>query len=1515
MKKILGLDLGTNSIGWALIEQDFDNKQGKIFGMGSRIIPMSQDVLGEFDKGNSVSQTSERTRLRSIRRLRERYLLRRERLHRVLNVLGFLPMHYRNQIDFEKKLGKFIEGTEPKIAYENGAFLFKSSFNEMLEEFRMHQSASVGTNTKVPFDWAIYFLRKKALTEKIEKEELAWIILNFNQKRGYYQLRGEDEEERANRLEEFFSLKVVDINVDDIPNKKGDSWYSLTLENGWVYRRPSKVPLDDWLGKIKDFIVTTDLDDQGNPKIDKEGNIKRSFRAPSEDDWGLRKKKTEKEILESSKTVGQFIYESLLANPKQKIKGKLVRTIERKFYKDELNQILISQKRFHPELSDSNLMGDCIRELYKFNYSHQNFLVSKDMIHLLIEDIIFYQRPLRSQKSSIGNCPFEFKTYEREGVIKNVPYKVAPKSHPLFQEFRLLQWISNLRIIRKQDDADVTIEFLDTKEKTEALFQYLMTQYEVDCNKVISFLLTMNGFKGKELKTHAGKYRWNYVYDSETGESKTYPANTTRAEFIKRLSKVDGFEPSRYTEQFEESLWHLVYSVKDKVEFEKALRKFSRRNNLEMDSFVENFKRIPPYKSEFGSYSLKAIKKFLSLMRFGLSWNEESINDSTRNRIENLLTGEYDPDIKDKVRELAKEFQSIEDFQGLPIWFASYLIYGRHSEASELVKWSSSDDMGLFIQEFKQHSLRNPIVEQVVLETLRVVKDIWDKYGKGEKGFFDEIHIELGREMKNPAEQRAKLTNLISENENTNLRIKSLLIELLQDPSVENVRPYSPIQQEILKIYEEGVLKSDIEIPDDIIKISKTAQPSKADLQRYKLWLEQKYRSPYTGKIIPINKLFTPAYEIEHIIPQSRYFDDSLSNKVICESAVNKLKDNKLGLEFIRSFNGQRVSLGYGEEVEIFSESAYKDFIQDNYSKKPAKKRKLLLDELPDQMVERQMNDTRYISKFITSILSNVVRSEENDTGFNSKNVIPGNGKITSALKQDWGLNDVWNELILPRFQRMNQLTETSVFTAWNENHQKYLPTVPLEFAKGFQKKRIDHRHHAMDALVIACATRDHVNYLNNEHALGKKYKGKEEKQKRRFDLKHKLCYKKHNGHSKEHFNWVFIKPWDSFAKEAKESLQKIIVSFKQNHRVINKTSNKYLSYKNEEGKLRLDRNGDPLKVLTKQTKGDSWAIRRAIHKDTVSGPVSLRTVKTVSISVALDNPINILNKKLKNKIAELEKLKYNKTLILKYFKDRKYMFEGENVARVDVYFFEEDLAASRVNLDTSFSLKKIQSVTDTAIRKILVNHLVKYENIKDEKGKIIPAETLAFTPEGIEEMNKNILELNGGKYHQPIFKVRTFEPKGNKFQVGYTGNKPSKLVEAAKGTNLFFAIYINEEGKRNFETIPFNLVMERQKQGEGPVPKLNEKGDKLMFYLSPNDLVYVPVVEADVYSISFENLDPNRIFKIASFTGGRLYAMPVNTANSIVDKLEFGPLNKMEFTKEKSRCIKLHLDRLGEII
>jgi len=1509
-KQILGLDLGTNSIGWALIEKEDHKANGNIIAAGSRIIPMSQDILGKFDSGVSISQTAERTNFRGIRRLRERHLLRRERLHRVLKILNFLPEHYATQIDFEKRLGQFIPETEPKLPYifhkENNRseFVFKTSFNEMVKDFSLHQPQLLENDKKIPYDWTIYYLRKKALTDRIEKEELAWLLLHFNQKRGYYQLRGEDEEETPNKLIEFYSLKVIDVIATD--DKKGDEvWYNVHLENGWIYRRTSKVFLD-WVDKIKEFIVTTDVNDDGSIKTDKEGKEKRSFRAPAENDWTLLKKKTEFDIDKSHKTVGAYIYDTLLQKPDQKIKGKLVRVIERTFYKAELEIILKIQQQFHTELQNKKLYQLCLEELYENNEGHRKSIGAKDFVHFFLNDIIFYQRPLKSKKSQVSNCKFESRTYIKDGVKQIESLKCIAASHPLFQEYRLWQWLQNLRIIEKETDNIVTTQFLNTQETWVNLFEWLNERKEIDNKALISYLV-------KPLKLKANDYRWNYVYD-ETNDSKKYPCNETKAQIKSRLAKCKNIPLDFLNKEKEEALWHILYSVEDKFDIEKALKTFAAKNNLE-DDFVENFKKFPPFKKEYGAYSAKAIKKLLPLLRMGKYWDESNFHQQTKERIEKLLSGEFDENIRTRVRDKTINLNTVNDFSGLPQWLASYIVYDRHSEDRETKKWKTPAD----IEKIEQHSLRNPIVEQLINETLQVVKAIWLQHGEGKENFFDEIHIELGREMKNPADKRKQMTNQINENENTNLRMKAMLMELMNDGDAENIRPYSPMQQEILKLYEEGVLNGIDIIDDDILKISKQAQPSSSDLKRYILWLQQKYRSPYTGEIIPLNKLFTREYDIEHIIPQSRYFDDSLSNKVICETAVNEDKDNLLGYEYIKGNYGKTIELSSGRNVKIFTVDAYEKFVKDHYSKSRSKMKKLLMDEIPEAFVQRQLNDSRYISKYVKNLMSNIVREYDEQEAI-SKNVIACNGAITSILKQDWGLNDIWNELITPRFERLNKMTNSPNFGEWtNKNGKQVFQTqVPIQLQKGFSKKRIDHRHHALDAIVIACASRNHINYLNNESALGKATKA--EKDKKRYDLKHALCTKKFNTGSTENYKWILNKPWDTFTQDVKNTLYDIVVSFKQNLRVINKTINHYQAWKKDE-------DGVLTKELVKQTKGDNWAVRKPMHKDTVSGLVNLRFKKTVQLSAAIDNWEMIVDKSLRLKIKKLTEQENDKKKVIKFFKDINNTWLDMDISRVEIFYWDKENVASRVSIDESFTSIRIKSITDTGIQIIMLNHLAKFNENKNDKT--IEHPELAFSSDGLDKMNKSIEELNDNIKHHPIYKVRTYEPKGNKFNVGYTGNKKDKFVEAAKGTNLFFGIYANDKGKRNYDTIPLNIVIERQKQGQQSVPETNEVGHKLVMHLSPNDLVYVPSEEEKVQNIKidFEKLDREqrkRIYKMEKASGKECYFIPISIANLIVQydaKLkfgEFGSQNKLQTSLEGIKiidfCHKLKVDRLGNI-
>lgn len=1446
MKNILGLDLGTNSIGWSLLNYDFENKNGEIKGIGTRIIPLTQDVLGKFDAGQSHSQTEERTNYRGVRRLRQRHLLRRERLHRVLNILEFLPEHYQKSIDFDKNLGKFKNGLEVKLNYkpteQSYEFLFCDSFHEMVSEFKAQ-----GYDGPIPYDWTIYYLRKKAVKQKISPQELSWIILNFNQKRGYYQLRGEDTDTDN---KEFVVLKVKEL-VDAETLIKGNKAFRVIFENDWEY---DKLIVDEsnWLNQTKEFIVTT--------TTLKDGTIKRSYKAvDSTQDWAAIKAKTEEDISASNLTVGEYIYNALLNEPTTKIRGKLVKTIERKFYKAELETILKTQAQFHSVFSDRNKYSKCIHDLYRNNISYRRTIQDKDLIYLIVEDIIFYQRPLKSKKSEIADCPFEFRTYyklnettnQKERVKQHL--KVVHKSHPKFQEFRLLQWLANFKLIQLkqqigstiQYNVDVTNQFITPKIYDE-LFEFLTTKKEIDHKNIIDFLV-----KSKVIeKADKENFKWNYVYDEETATSKKYPMYETRFLLVSKLKNVTGLDnPVEFLlkkgkgdfETTEEHLWHLIYSITDQLVFEQALASFADSYSLQKESFVETFRKLPPFKSDYASLSLKAINRILPLMRFGKFWSLSAIDSKTSIRINKILNAEDDATIHDKVRAFAVNLTQVEDFSNLPFWFASYVVYNRFSETAEYSKWETPADIDNWLMKFKQHSLNNPIVEQVVTETLRVVRDIWQIHGNGKPNYFNEIHLELGREMKNPAAKRQAISKQNAENENTNLRIKQLLIELAKDSNYQAVRPYSPSQQEILKIYEEGVYQNPQASfskvsEDEIQRIRRSNNPTQAEILKYKLWLEQGYVSPYTGKIIPLSKLFTPNYQIEHIIPQSRYFDDSFTNKVICESEVNEDKSNKTAMEYITEKSGSTIN-GH----QLFTLAQYQKHIETYFRKNKRKRENLLANEIPEGFINRQLNDSRYISKLISRLLSNIVR-EENEEEVTSKNLIPVTGAITSKLKSDWGLNDKWNEIIAPRFERMNQLTNSNDFGYFDQSINAFRIQVPNELSKGFNKKRIDHRHHALDALIIACVTKKHINYLN---ALNN--------EKVKFELQPSLLIKNKEGHYTKNFQL----PWKSFPVDAKHALETIIISFKQNNRVINKATNKYYKY--------VLQNGTYVKRLVPQTKGDNWAIRKSLHKDTVAG-----------IYKQISTP--------KGKIA----------------------------------------TTTRVDLSAITNDKQFEKVIDGPPKEILKKHL---QNFTNEKGKV--NFEAAFDAVGVQNLNANIQALNNGKFHMPIYKVKQYEI-GSKFSVGTNGNKGAKYVEAAKGTNLFFAIYYNEKKqKRVFDTVPLNEVIEHQKQvatlpaaERTPIQPKRDLG-KFLFTLSPNDLVYVPTEEELqnphlVLPNTFTTEQVNRIYKMVSCTGNRAFYLKYYISKSIVDKFEFSALNKMERSLEgemiKEICWKLEVNKLGQI-
>ena len=1530
MKKILGLDLGTNSIGWAIVERD-DNI-GRIIKSGSRIIPMDAATLGDFASGNTKSQTAERTSKRTTRRMRERFLLRRERLHRLLHLLGFLPKHYEERIGWDlendrKHYGSFLDGEEPKIAWimnddKKFEFVFQSSFREMLEDFKKYHPEIISDEKRIPYDWTLYYLRQKALNQYISKEELAWIILNFNQKRGYNQQRDEILEASDDKKEEYMCLTVSSVTPDE-DTKGKDIWYNICFENSdIIYRRKSKYPLN-WVGKKRNIIVTTKLDEEGNPKLKKDGSVDYSVKSPNDDDWALLKIKTEQDLKASHQTVGQYIYAALLANPSEKIRGGLVRTIERDFYKDELEKILQKQSEFHAELKDRNLYEQCIKEFYRNNETHRNNIAKNDFCYLILEDVLFYQRPLKSKKSLIDDCPYEsHQGIDKEtGEICTYPLKCIAKSNPYFQEYRVWKFLSDLRIIANtkeinghiHTDVDITNEFLPDNDSWSRLFAWLNGKGHITQSDLLTYL----GIKKKE----QSKFRWNYVAD------KHYPMNATRHAILNRMK-----EGEVLSREMEQAIWHLLYSTTSKAEIDKSLSPSDNSKGIFKklikagisEESIEKIKTIKLPDEGYGAYSEKAIKKLLPLMRCGEFWDEGNIYPATLERIKEFQKGNGMEDFTERVKQFISSMNDTHSYQRLPEWLACYVVYGKHSEANEIVKWKTPEDINVYLNNFKQHSLRNPIVESVILETLRVVRDIWKRYGN-----IDEIHIEMGRDLKNPSDKRAQITQRVLQNENTNIRIKTLLAEFLaEEYKIDNVRPHSPSQQDLLRIYEEDVLahnEPDDEIQDIINNLSNpTKQPSRTQVLRYKCWLDQKYCSPYTGQPIPLSRLFTSDYEIEHIIPQSRYFDDSFSNKVICESEVNKLKDNQLGYEFIKRHHGQTVQLPSGRMVRVLEVDQYEKLVKDNFAQ--SKRRKLLMDDIPAEFIQRQLNDSRYISKVVKGLLSNIVRTTDEDGNLEreaiSKNVITCNGSVTTRLKRDWGLGEVWNAIVLPRFQRLNEITGRNCFTTLN-SHGQEIPAMPLELQKGFSIKRIDHRHHALDAIVIACTTREHVNLLNNESALP-------ENQANKHALSHKLRHCEEiviNGKKRTVYK-EFLMPWNAFKSDTFHSLQEIVVSFKQNLRVLTQATNLYTKYIDGEKKQQT------------QHSSDHFAIRKSLHKDTVFGHVNLQRITTVKLKDALKDVNRIVNRRLKKKIKELISKHYNEKQLLTYFKDYAYEWKGYDFNKVKVYYYTDEkemMVATRFcnDLISIFSGKTkkqdiekvIEQITDTGIQRILTNYLnANLEQIE-----------YAFSADGLEKMNENIAAYNNGKQHRPIFKVRLFQPKGNKFQVGQTGNNSKKYVVADAGTNLFFAVYQTTDGNRKYKTIPLEEVVTRMKMKLHPVNDTDEEGNKLLFCISPNDMVYLPTPdELSDGHINQEIIDANRIYRFVDSSGTTANFVPSKIANviyhlkkdqaelfckgdTIQDELGKGSpqsKNQKAITGEmvKDLCVPLIVNRIGDI-
>ena len=228
----------------------------------------------------------------------------------------------------------------------------------------------------------------------------------------------------------------------------------------------------------------------------------------------------------------------------------------------------------------------------------------------------------------------------------------------------------------------------------------------------------------------------------------------------------------------------------------------------------------------------------------------------------------------------------------------------------------------------------------------------------------------------------------------------------------------------------------------------------------YKLWEECKHTCPYTGKPISVTQLFSGEVQIEHIHPWSRSLNDSFSNKTLCYADENRKKGNKTPFEFYGSDEANWSAIKE-RALKLFSDTK-------EYPNAYQKFKRFVQQKFDDDFSTRQLNDTRYISKEAKNYLSKIC---------NKVTVSPG--QATSNLRHKWGLNQILND----------------------DN----------------EKTREDHRHHAIDALVMACTKVSYVQELSKWNRYNRGYDVKD-----------------------------FPMPWLSFWKDAEKAVNQILVSHKK---------------------------------------------------------------------------------------------------------------------------------------------------------------------------------------------------------------------------------------------------------------------------------------------------------------------------------------------------------------------------------
>jgi len=1172
--RILGLDLGTNSIGWAIVDKE--GSEFSLIDKGARIF--SEGVKSE--KGVESSRAAERTDFRSARKIKFRRKLRKYETLKVLSENNMCPL-----------------SIEEVIAWRKSGFKNYPLNPQFINWLRTSEEDEINP----------YLFRDKASRKKVALFELGRAFYHIAQRRGFLSNR---LDQSAEGIIELHKPALEDI----IENALSFTELQIELTDYFQDRdliEQKAADLDEGEKKLKTIYNSFLKTIKNNPKDFDKTKILLSERLNKKEDLGVVKQKigeiSQAMIVGNFKTLGQYFCS--LYN-KGKIRNQY--TARDEHYLSEFEVICLAQGIegiiATEKLPEKRYVG-LAKELYK---------------------AIFFQRPLKSQKGLIGKCIFE-KSKSRCAV-----------SHPDFEEYRMWSFINTIKIKPPSDEG---WRFLTSEEKVKIIPKFLRKKDNFNFEDI-----------AKELVPSGGKYLFSKV--STTGISVDYLFNyhlnssvsgcVVSTSFKNALG--DDWKTKIYTYETlnkrgenvtrnvdYNDLWHLIsVSTSDLYLQEFALTKLKLDNKK-----ATLFSKIK-LKKDFASLSLTAINKINPFLREGLLYshavfmaNIENIVDADiwnnlddrkyiQTKIAALIaTNTFDNNLLEIINGLIKECKTGGHFYSkeaeniyksdLDKKVSAFVILNKIEDQKESI-------MGLlfpiFIEQLKKHEfisikrLDEKVFDfldgqnddgQVFCNSKNKLKKLYHPSDievfkkKIIKDEFGNEKVVLGSPLtssiKNPMAMRALhqlrkvLNTLISEGQIDHKTI--IHIEMARELNDANKRKgIQDYQKEI-----ENNRKVYIEEIKSLYKAATSIdiEPTEDDILRYQLWMEQDKKTIYEEQCtnISISQIIgsNPDFDIEHTIPRSRSQDNSQMNKTLCSKYVNReIKKNKMPIELnnhsdildrVAPWKIKADKLT--SEIEQISKSIKAATTKEQKDRKIRLRHKLNLQkEYFKGKYERftykepkvgfknsQIPDTGIITKYSQAYLKSYFKKVESVKG-----------GMVAEFRKAWGIQE-----------------------SYMKDGKKYYQV----------KDRSKHTHHSIDAITIACMTKEKYDVMAHAWDL------EDDLDKSKYKLMKSVLEQS--------------KPWLTFTEDLKKIEDEILVSHytpdnvkKQSKKIVRIRGKKQFRDENV-----LDKKGNTIPIFGKRL--NEVGISSKIEgKDYFK---IIRNNETVYYEYLFDKTGNIIHKKI----------------------------------------------------------------------------------------------------------------------------------------------------------------------------------------------------------------------------------------------------------------------------------------------